>query len=528
MDIYKVKILYHTLKYLKFIQIYYRFYYLLRNTFFGSESKKIKAPSSTPIHWHGGVSYSDRYFKNNIFEFLNIRHDFSNKIDWNHDQYGKLWTYNLNYFDFLNQHKVTKEKGLYLIQNYLENDTHLKDGKEPYPISLRVINWVKFLSKNNIKEDQVDDILYHHTRTLINNLEYHLLANHLLENAFALFFVAYYFQDDQIYSKSKKLLILQLDEQILEDGAHYELSAMYHQILFHRLLDCIQLIVLNPTWKEDNLKEFLVKKASLMKSWLKNVTYKNGDIPMVGDAAFGIAPSSKELLDYADLLEIETAKTHLTASGYRKTIGNNFELFMDVGNIQPSYQPGHTHSDTFHFDLYKDGHPVFIDTGVSTYEKNSRRQQERSTSSHNTVVINDENQTQVWGGFRVGKRAKVISLFEEENRITAVHDGYKKHGFIHKRVFDWNTPNTILIEDDTLMSTNNKAFALFHFHSSIYKPEIHNNYIKLLEQNIKIKFNYHNEIKIEEYDLSNGFNRTNKAYKILVTFDRKLYTSIYL
>ena len=213
-----------------------------------------------PILWHGGVSYSDRYFKNNTFEFLNIKHDFSNEVNWNHDQYGKLWTYNLNYFDFLNQHELTKEEGLYLIQNYIENEAHLKDGKEPYPISLRLINWVKFLAENNIKEDQIDTVLYHHTRILMYNLEYHLLGNHLLENAFALFFGAYYFQDDQIYSKSKKLLTLQLEEQILKDGAHYELSVMYHQILFHRLLDCIQLIVLNPTRKEDNLLLFLKEK----------------------------------------------------------------------------------------------------------------------------------------------------------------------------------------------------------------------------------------------------------------------------
>lgn len=528
MDIYKVKILYNTLKYLKFIQIYYRFYYLLRNKFFASEPKKIKTPPSIPIQWHGGVSYSNRYFKNNKFEFLNIKHDFSNKIDWNHDQYGKLWTYNLNYFDFLNQHKVTKEEGLLLIQNYIENDTQLKDGKEPYPTSLRLINWVKFLSKNNIKEAQIDDVLYHHTRTLICNLEYHLLANHLLENAFALFFGAYYFQDDQIYSKSKKLLISQLDEQILEDGAHYEISAMYHQILFHRLLDSIQLIVLNPNWKEDNLQEFLVKKANLMKSWLAKVTYKNGDIPMVGDAAFGTAPSSKELLDYADVLQINASNINLTASGYRKAIGDNFELFMDVGNIQPSYQPGHTHSDTFHFDLYKDELPVFIDPGVSTYEKNSQRQQERSTSFHNTVMINNENQTQVWGGFRVGKRARVINIIEEKNKITAEHDGYKKLSYIHRRTFDWSNEKTILIEDDTLISTNYNAIASFHLHSNIDKPFINEDMVHLKQQNIFIYFEGHSKIQIENYQLPIGFNKFHNAYKIIVTFDRNLLTRINL
>ena len=37
-------------------------------------------------------------------------------------------------------------------------------------------------------------------------------------------------------------------------------------------------------------------RASLMISWLCNITYKNGNIPMVNDATFNIAPNSKKYL----------------------------------------------------------------------------------------------------------------------------------------------------------------------------------------------------------------------------------------
>ena len=56
---------------------------------------------------------------------------------------------------------------------------------------------------------------------------------------------------------------------------------MYHQIILSRLLDGIQLIKLNSEWKKDDLLSFLEAKASLMISWLHNITYKNGNIPMV-------------------------------------------------------------------------------------------------------------------------------------------------------------------------------------------------------------------------------------------------------
>ena len=101
-----------------------------------------------------------------------------------------------------------------------------------------------------------------------------------------------------MYLKSKKLLLKQLNEQILEDGGHYELSPMYHQILFSRLLDCIQLIQLNPNWKRDELKTFLSIKAQKMNAWLKNITYNNGDIPMVNDSTYHVAPKSQTLFKY--------------------------------------------------------------------------------------------------------------------------------------------------------------------------------------------------------------------------------------
>ena len=63
----------------------------------------------------------------------------------------------------------------------------------------------------------------------------------------------------KIYNKSKNLLISELNEQVLKDGAHFELSPMYHQIILSRLLDSIQLIKLI-TWKKDDLISFLEKK----------------------------------------------------------------------------------------------------------------------------------------------------------------------------------------------------------------------------------------------------------------------------
>ena len=70
------------------------------------------APDIKSIKWENKLNSSLCYsHKIKCFTFLNIPHDFSDKIDWNYRSYGKLWTYNLNYFDFLNQEEMSKEIG---------------------------------------------------------------------------------------------------------------------------------------------------------------------------------------------------------------------------------------------------------------------------------------------------------------------------------------------------------------------------------------------------------------------------------
>jgi hypothetical protein len=527
MDIHKIKLLFNTVLYLKPVQVYYRLYYFLRNIFIGKKVKKKTLANFNPIIWENEFNYENCYLdKDNSFVFLNLSHSFSDKIDWNYNRFGKLWTYNLNYFDYLNQENISKEMGIRLIKDYIKNDNLLIDGKEPYSISLRGINWVKFLCKNKVNEEFINNNLYEHYYILLKNIEYHILGNHLLENAFSLFFGSFYFQDENLYDKSKKILISELNEQILEDGSHFELSPMYHQIMLFRVLDCIQLVKLN-SWKKDELLNLLEESSSKMLSWLENVTFNNGDIPMVNDCAFQIAPSTKDLLNYGISLGINKKDIKLSKSGYRMFKNNKYELFMDFGEVGASYQPGHVHSDTFNFVLYVNNQPFIVDTGTSTYEKNDRRQLERSTSSHNTITVNDYDQTQVWGGFRVGKRARIISLKENDNEFSSSHNGYKNIGIIHNRKFITNK-DSINIFDDLNKKEVSEQIAHFHFHPSIKNIIIKDSRVYFKNSNIEISFNG-KSISIEKkyYKYAYGFNKIENAIKLKVVFESNLETTIY-
>lgn len=502
----------NTVKFLKPIQLYSRFYYLFRSRFRRILKIKYlysKKSTTTKLTLQKSIHINDCFLGDNEFNFLNLSKKFSNDIDWNYSQYGKLWTYNLNYFDFLTQEY--NPKLLELIHDYVRDMRHIKDGMEPFPISLRGINWIKFLTYNELSNHKINNSLYAQYYILVDNIEYHLLGNHLLENAFSLLYGAYYFQDDFLYEKSKKILIKELNEQVLGDGAHFELSPMYHQIMLFRLLDCINLVK-NNGWRKQELLEFLTQKARLMLGWLKAISYQNNTIPHLNDSTNGIAPTSEQLYEYAKRLMITVPTLTLKESGYRKILTSQYELIIDIGDIGPTYIPGHAHSDTFNFELMVNQKPFIVDTGLSTYETSERRTVERSTLSHNTVECMEMNQSEVWAGFRVANRARVVELHEDVNYIRATHDGYKKLGCEHSRKWEFDK-SKIVIEDSLSKEIN--SIARLHFHPSIRKEEI--------EQSITINVE---GSSLKRYQYASGFNKTADAYVLEIPFTQKLSTEI--
>ncbi len=419
--------LFRTVKYLRLKQIIYQFKIRLIKPDFrllSPPEKERKSFLVNPIA--KPVSYCSGHFT-----FLNIESNFNS---WSDTSNGKLWCYNLNYMDWLGQEGMSEEEGVKWIDNFISSITGNKTGLDPYPIALRSINWVKFFSK--YPESATvgrEKFLYSQIVLLRKKMEYHLLGNHLLEDAYSLYICASYFNDTMLLEKAERLLVKELNEQVLPDGAHYEQSPMYHCILLDRLLDCINI---RPV-------DFLSYTASKMLGHLETIVWKDGTIPMLNDSANGIAPSSFQLFDYARQLGLKWEAISLKECGFRRFSSDHFDIVIDVGNITASYQPGHSHADTFNYELRIDGVPFIVDTGISTYEKNDRRQYERGSVAHNTITIGEKDSSEVWGGFRVGRRASVKLEEDGSQMVIASHDGF---GTRCKRSFSL-VPSGFLVED---------------------------------------------------------------------------------
>ena len=482
----KLRLILHTVLHLRMRQIVYQIWYRVFKSVYQSLSfageiarMDVVAFIRKPFSWDG---------KN--FSFLNLVSPFSS---WNDTSQGMLWAYNLNYMDWLLQEGATYEEGEKWIDKFCQEISGNKVGLDPYPIALRGINWIKFIvqyaDRIPIQKREVwTNLLYSQYCLLARKLEYHLLGNHLLEDAYSLYIASLYFQNNKLYRKASKLLKQELKEQILSDGAHYEQSPMYHCILLDRLLDCYNFSVHNVRFgQQREMNNFLEDKVKQMLGWLKAIIYEDGSLPLLNDSANGIAPTSREIFDYARRLGLIIEESRLKESGYRKIWLTWGEVILDVGGITASYQPGHSHADTFNYELRINGQPFIVDTGISTYNKTERRQWERGTAAHNTVVVNCQNSSEVWSGFRVGRRANVYIVEEQEGRIVAEHDGYGKK-CRHQRSFIWDSFQCLKIIDK--LSSDKAAISYVHL-----APEV-----VILSQEGKIIETNQGILKIENAD----------------------------
>lgn len=111
----------------------------------------------------------------------------------------------------------------------------------------------------------------------------------------------------------------------------------------------------------------------------------------------------------------------------------------------------HGHADALSFQLFVDGQPVFVDPGTYIYhcDLNSRNAF-RKTENHNTVTVDEKDQSEMLGAFLWGKRAecKLISLEKEAGKVTLIaeHDGYRP--IIHRRTFEFDGKRKVCIKDE--------------------------------------------------------------------------------
>ena len=158
----------NTIKFLKPDQLYLRIFYKLKIFYFKANINYLKLRKTKNISQINFLPKENSIINKNHFIFLNKQKKFSKNVCWNKISYSKLWTYNLNYFNFINSAKNKKIRQIsndLIIDWIKKNRTKQNIGWDPYPTSLRIVNIIKWLLQNKIKTNNLNIIiqsLYEH------------------------------------------------------------------------------------------------------------------------------------------------------------------------------------------------------------------------------------------------------------------------------------------------------------------------------------------------------------------------------
>ncbi|MEA4973598.1 hypothetical protein SDC9_95999 [bioreactor metagenome] len=509
----KIKLYINTVKYLQPLQIYYRPINRAKRILYKRNPTRIQIPSELNVidnfnYLITELDFDQEYLNrfdlkailDDEFTFINITNKVNISQAWNSEELQQLWRYNLHYFEYLFKlaYEYSKDniqyqyydKFKYLIENWIDNNPFaLGDGWHPYTISLRLTNWISVypVFKDRIKADiefdrKIKESIYLQYLYLQKNLEKDVLGNHYFENIKALIIGSFFFAEEKVKYKFKAELIKQLDEQVLQDGMHFELSPMYHKIILEDLIKITYWLI------DDSIYSQLITYIQKMITVTNSIEENFGKTPAFNDSADGISKGRKALMrtceKYFNLKPEYNG--NLEVSGFYIINDQYKKLIFDTGEICPKYLPAHGHCDALSFELSVNNKPLIVNSGTFRYENGEWRNYFRSTKSHNTVTIEDQEQSQFWGSFRIAGRIKKVRRKSFDYKGIPFYAGayISFKGNEHKRFIGFINEKLIIVLD--FVEKVLKAESYLHFIPEA-KLSISNSTVNVTYENEKIK-----------------------------------------
>lgn len=442
--------------------------------------KRAAPPLRTPTHpYVEPINPVVSMIDPNTFRLLNLDGNCSDASHWHNHGRSQLWIYNLHYFDDLNAKKSALRRPWHeeLVDRWIdENSPGSGAGWDAYPVSRRVVNWIKWSLRGNVLTAKARHSLAVQARWLARRVEFHLQGNHVFANAKALVCAGLYFEGEEAEGWLRyglSLMSAEISKQVLADGGHFERSPMYHAGFIEDLLDTVGILQAFGTTVSAEWSATIER----MLAWLDVMSHPDGDIAFFNDAAFNISPAVGQLRAYAARLAVTLNPAEsfgfrqLMPSGYIGIYLPPFFLVCDIAPIGPDHLPAHAHADALSFEMSFRGRRVFVNSGISEYGTGAERLRQRGTAAHNTLVIDDADSSEMWAGFRVARRSRARLLYAKEETtgiaVAGEHDGYRRlpGKNLHRR--RWRLTARELRIEDAVEGPFQSAKCYFHLHPEI-------------------------------------------------------------
>jgi len=457
-----------TVRHLRYSQVLWRTRYLLERRLNLSTAAPI-ADNALPtvttrlddlrqiplFHRHGPVGKEAvDLLEQGRFRHLNLTRDLGiGPTDWQIGQTTnhRLWTVTLHYHEWVYSLAEAAVGGDHralsllerLLEDWLDQCRLDRPGVRPlvwnsFAIATRLGWWVRafaLLGMDRISPDLRSRLLRscaEQAAYLHAHLEWDLRGNHILRDAVGLAWAARLLSGPHStdwMNSATRIALTQAREQVLPDGGHFERSPMYH---LHVMED---FYLLSELLDAPLACARMRSTCRRMVDYVRWMRHPDGEIPQFNDAARHAVASPEWMLQLCrdqQRLDIETDRPtglkHFADTGIVAWHDPMWSLFFDMGVVGPDYQPGHAHADTLNFELSYKGERLIVDPGAFGYDRDSHREYDRATASHNTVCIDGENSTEVWDIFRVGRRAVPqhveVGPTDAGFEAAAGHDGF--------------------------------------------------------------------------------------------------------
>jgi hypothetical protein len=385
-------------------------------------------------------------------ELLHEQHFFDGS-DWDDKKNKPLWNFNLNYFEF------AVPLGVAYIESHDECwlDCFMGLYKkwllcnpsaawQPYTISLRFRNILIAVEMfgNDFKQSDLNllyDSLYEQYAFLQKHTEGHLLGNHYFENLCTIVLGAVLFDEKDNYQKWIPKLIHEIDEEVLPDGMHFELSPMYQKIVLEDLLRVS--VVMKIVYPDDFQRlrpaiQKMLNASCFLETGCNRTLLFNDSGDNVAKPLSALVRACKEIFGLSPHMP-----EALPEAGYYRLQKKDLILLVDAGYIGPDYIPGHVHCDCMSFELFHQGRPLLVNSGTGLYQ-GKLRGYFRSTAAHNTVRMNGHEQSECWAEHRVARRIRLGRVEFDKDELRGAYQNY--FGEKHSRYLKLNK-NRLTVED---------------------------------------------------------------------------------
>lgn len=530
----------------------------------GSGDKKLE-----PMDWHldfkSGYRWNPKTYYQDIKYAIKAWEGADIKIPWEISRFNYLSQLGEAYW--LTDDEKYAEKFVSLISDWIIKNP-VKQGlnwKSAIEAGIRVANWIVgwyfFKDSKSITPEFVAKFiksLLAHGRFIKSNLEYAegLTSNHYISNVVGLFYLGIFlpeFREAKGWlSFSKRELEKEIQKQVYLDGMDFEASTCYHRFVVELFLYPALQARLNGIGFSPDYMSRLKKMFDFILCALK----PNGKMPQIGDNDSGrlykFEAGEREALDMRYLLNLGAlfftepkykirefglcpevawifgteavnrrqempdraiadlgSKSFPDAGIYIMREGNNY-LIVSSGPNGQNGTGGHSHNDKLSFEVLIDGEEVFIDPGTYVYTSYPVwRDKFRSTSLHNTLMIDEKEQNRLLTTFSMVEEAKpkVIKweTSQDLNVFIGEHYGYTRlpDKLIHQRTVKFHKKDVRWEFQDKIYNLKNQ-FSNKHLikWSLIPHPDIdiENSGTIKTKKGRKVKIILENGLKVHQED----------------------------